>query len=550
MMERLKDVLNEILLFEKTACPFRRNFTVALPPGAGTPVIYRPWRPRERAKLEQQSASMGLNEQPAHDVPAKGGSHEKEAGFEVLQVRRTRPIIEFDPNFKLPPVEASPGVSELRSNFEPSPIPNMPAIPKSIKPEHDTCGISTLHSSQTLDPLQSGPVSVLPDSAQEKCKDAAPESVSRSASFESGDIPHDEGYDTSGTAESELVKDVQAADEVYTMAHFPAARSQILQQPGDGLRASRSVTAPPQLTLVASPPSKRTRATVMEINTTWKTLPTSNLERSISIESKASIHSEADSFDSFHSVLSWHSPIEDASPTVTSTAATDMFPVPHENIIVPVRSRHAREVSELTAMPDTPKAWQDLPTICGAWPTEPADPQEVGSSDLLHDIDPEHFKLADVTQRDGTQTNLATLPPHLRSRATTPDVPRRRALSPLPPAANIVAPRKRKPRHLRTSRHLPTAIIQKTYEILVSPPSHLVKLMMEWAARIARDGLWGYSEYPYEHEGNDDLNGRYSDSHLDDYGISIEPLPSRTSSFGKDRRRSRFMKSGESWEMD
>lgn len=67
-----------------------------------------------------------------------------------------------------------------------------------------------------------------------------------------------------------------------------------------------------------------------------------------------------------------------------------------------------------------------------------------------------------------------------------------RALSPLPPAANFFAPPPPRPApqsRLAAVRGLPATIFQKTIELLLGPPSYLVKLMLKVAAKIAA-GQW------------------------------------------------------------
>ena len=54
-IEEFKLVLEKILKYEKTPCPFKRGFTVDLPEPPETPVRLRPWRPRERVSLPSSS---------------------------------------------------------------------------------------------------------------------------------------------------------------------------------------------------------------------------------------------------------------------------------------------------------------------------------------------------------------------------------------------------------------------------------------------------------------------------------------------------------------
>ncbi|KAJ4417215.1 hypothetical protein N0V85_001951 [Neurospora sp. IMI 360204] len=78
----------------------------------------------------------------------------------------------------------------------------------------------------------------------------------------------------------------------------------------------------------------------------------------------------------------------------------------------------------------------------------------------------------------------------IRGRATTSSSisPSRRALSPLPRVADLFAPRRRAPSvsssKLEVVRKLPMAVINKSFEILMAPPTHLMSLMLTVAARI------------------------------------------------------------------
>ena len=91
-----------------------------------------------------------------------------------------------------------------------------------------------------------------------------------------------------------------------------------------------------------------------------------------------------------------------------------------------------------------------------------------------------------------------------------------RALSPLPPAANLFSPSRSRDHRLQTARHLPTAIAQKTWEILMSPPSHLVTLILQVAAKVA-----------YRLQGGQTWDGEpdtdyWSEDDEDDYGMPVK----------------------------
>jgi len=222
-----------------------------------------------------------------------------------------------------------------------------------------------------------------------------------------------------------------------------------------------------------------------------------------------------------------------------------MFPYPHDNISIPKRPARNRETSEATITPvsstaETPGVWESSQAVleeAGELSTPPPRTPTL-VDDIEDNLDEEHFE-------------ICTPPPkeQLRHRPTTGSNSRRRTLSPLPPAANIFSPKHRRPRHLQTARHLPTAILQKTCEILLSPPSHLLHLMLDIAAKIGA-GEWRGMVYGFG-EGGEQVVGRwdYEDGELlgdawdeDDYGISLATQQPR-------HRENRAAEKG-GWEVD
>jgi len=264
------------------------------------------------------------------------------------------------------------------------------------------------------------------------------------------------------------------------------------------LQSSRSVTAPPVLSLITSPPSKHR---------------TNSPLRCSSVESHSDFSS---SVDSFHSVQSWHSPLAPPSPPASGPPSpSSSYPYPHDNIVLRKRPNHTRDTSEITVTPETPRIW-DL--------AERANPESTSRSSSPHPQTP--TLSTDIGEKsDEEQFEVLTPPtvrPSIRHRATTSSNSRRRALSPLPPAVNLFSPPRRRTHRLQTARHLPTAIIQKTCEILLSPPSHLFHLMISIASKIAagewRGVLSGHGESVHW-----DFEDEYSGegSFEDDYGISL-----------------------------
>jgi hypothetical protein len=419
--EGLKEVLSQVLLFEKTSCPFKRSFTVELPEAPTTPVKRRPWRPvhTPKSQMEETQLPGALLENENRD-------------------------------------EDSPAVSD-------------------------------------------------------------------------DNVDH-QGMDS----DSDATDDTNATPRnIFHRSVLPPLVDQGMVNESRIGRTVRSVTAPPQLTIITSSPSKDDRTM-------------SPLSRSRSIESVSSDYSS--SVDSFHTVQSWHSPITPLppSPPESNPASPTTYPYPHDNISLPKRPIHTREISEITITPESPRVWeitQDSSTESVIRVSEqhsmPPPRTPTKDNDFEDNLDEEFFEIAPPPSQQ-----------QIRHRPTTGSNSRRRALSPLLPAANIFSPSRQRPRRLQTARHLPTAIIQKTCEILLSPPSHLLHLMLNIAAKIAA-GEWRGMVFGFS-EGGEKIVGEwdYDDSELigdswdeDDYGVSLGRKHSSNSNAAHERV-------GRSWEVD
>ncbi|MCJ1391956.1 hypothetical protein MMC18_004823 [Xylographa bjoerkii] len=288
-----------------------------------------------------------------------------------------------------------------------------------------------------------------------------------------------------------------------------------------GLSGARSVTAPPQLIIKPIPPSS-----TMDL-----------LSRTISQDSDtASIASSVESFHSFHS---FHSPI---TPLPPSPPYSDP-PSPPQRIdfdlgIEVGRSRqHKRDASELTVTAESFGISEN--------PSTPTWPQSDGPSTP---VDPETPALTN----DGASPSDALWPEVVTPSPRTALRRRRRALSPLPPLANLYSPQARLSGH-----HLTTAILQKTCSLLLGPPIQLVALMLNIAERIARGAFYASSvtigEPGQGIPGTGDKSDTESEDNEvwaeDDYGISLRELPSRTSR-PRDTGGSNERDVGGSWEID
>ena len=230
------------------------------------------------------------------------------------------------------------------------------------------------------------------------------------------------------------------------------------------LNETRAVTAPLQLTLHTATPSK------------------TNSERSVLDVETASISS---SDDSFHSFRSFHSPPSPLPPSPPHSNPPSPLHCEDLNMGIDVaRSRqHKTDTSELTITAESfgssdvkaPSTWSDLE--CSATPILPRTPSLTNdAASQSSEVSPDVYTPAPLT--------------HIRRWHTQSH---NRDQSPLPPPANLYSPR-----HRVSGNHLTTAILQKTYSMLLGPPIQLVALMLNIAAKIT-NGALGYSST--EHNG-------------------------------------------------
>jgi hypothetical protein len=428
--EEFRAVLAQVLQFEKTACPFTRNFVVELPE---LPEIQkRPWKPVERPKTAISTTTI---------------SSQKESGITIRKRATTM--------------------------------------------------------------------------ADEKLSSEADNDAG--VSFSLGDTT----ATTQGLAppSTEIVP-----------AQADSGRS------SPNLAARRNVSCPPHLNILPTTPPRTGKRREPNLEDTADRTPSPD--------------DYSSSVDSFHSVQSWHSPITPLPPSPPQSTPTSptTFPYPHEHISFAKQPVDTRPVSasELTATPDTPRVW-DVMRDSGTLSTTASEAQQ--ETDKANE---EEYTLANEPPTSAdllpSQANLSPPPTDttLRPLRRRPIPSRIRSLSPLPPTEVLIASPKasrRRPRHLQTRRHLPTAILQKTCEILLSPPSHLLRLMLEIAARIRR-GEWRELFYDYGDEDDGELVTGVVDEDWeeDDFGVKLSPKSSLKR--GPDTSSATQADVGGSWEVD
>ncbi|KAI0150657.1 inheritance of peroxisomes protein 1-domain-containing protein [Xylariaceae sp. FL1272] len=241
--------------------------------------------------------------------------------------------------------------------------------------------------------------------------------------------------------------------------------------------AGRSFTAPPQLTLVTSPPSKSSRE---------RHLPREPPSSDPSQPYAAGNDSPSTSTASFHTIQSWHSPITPLPPSPPSSRpespAMDDFMFAQDDF-ASISSSQSQDDSDCNR---TPRAQVSV------------EKNSISLVESLGSTESTPTRLHSFIDKVPEQINHTPRSSALEERFSFRRRPRpsnlsisHRALSPLPPAANLFTPppRQTPQSRLATVRRLPVAIVQKTVEILLSPPSHLVNLMLKVASKIVA-GEW------------------------------------------------------------
>ncbi|KAF7876549.1 hypothetical protein EAF04_001638 [Stromatinia cepivora] len=481
-VEEFKRTLAQVLLYEKTPCPFQRTFSIDLPIVPQIPAMQKPWRPVQRSSSR---------------IPLPRGD--------------LYPIASKSTSLTL----SSPKLSRIRTRSS-SPL-QTPALHQSsscptetctsdLQPQEETPEASSARSTNLIvqSPIRS-PQSHSAESHQTEHGCCPSESVILA-------LPHlefDEGDNSDAT------DDTNVTPKNPVQSSYPQSPLESLQH------CSRSITAPPVLSLITSPPSKRrNRSPVRKIAVGD---PESELSSSV---------------ESLHSTQSWHSPLDvPPSPPLSSPPSPTTFPYPHDNIILPKKVRPTRTLSQLNVIPEVHGVWQ-TPSLINASPRSLSPAPRTPT--LISDGGKSEDEASEI---------ITPSPPRLRNCGTRNSNSSIRTLSPLPSAVNLFSPPPGS-RRLQTARHLPTAIIQKTCEILLSPPSHLLHIMMNIASKIAagewRGVLLGEGEAVHWDFTEDEYHGETWTE--DDFGFRLTPTPSRRRVSSSESKNSTA--SGESWEVD
>ncbi|KAI6755941.1 hypothetical protein HG531_005047 [Fusarium graminearum] len=481
--EELREVLDKILQFEKTECPFKRTFTVDLP--EQVPVTILPWTPRAQPTMPDDAA-----------VPSTSSRRSSFAG------RATTPTPLSDKlpmDFPSSPLVGRP--TRAASCVVPSNISIYEEYGMHLDPLQPTGGNNTSESSTR-------PLDVVPERPAEHISSypflsSLPESYS-SPSFASDSGAHHDGssvFSTSPT-QSDLFYDDKISHDAAT------------------LNVNSGQDYDCSFCIKRSGHKKRVR----------------NVKETFGTPTNQPRLQRRDSEESFHSVESWHSsgaPLHPSPPTSQAESAVDAKYESNETDTLSVERCKRDKSSRSRGSSPMPCAWESDPD---------SDDSESSSESAKAAIK----DTIDVETKTPSSTATPPQRPFItRHRATTSSLSvRRRALSPLPPAANLFTPAstmERRPykSRLETVKNLPMAIIAKTCEMIMGPPSSLIRLILRVAARIA-SGQWRGLVYGYGEDGEEiPVQWDYSEGEFSDWSDDENYQHDHRSGQGKRHSRHR-----------
>ncbi|KAF5702411.1 hypothetical protein FGLOB1_9608 [Fusarium globosum] len=515
--EELREVLDKILQFEKTECPFKRTFTVDLP--EQVPVTILPWTPRAQPMIPSDEAT------PASSTDSRRSS---------FVGRASTP---------------TPSIPRQPRDIPTSPIPTRPesaasnVVPSNIS-LYEEYGMN-------LDPLQplgtgnagTGPLEAVPERPGEQ---SSPDML--------------ESHDRSSVLSSSPTEDDSSMYQLHEGSGNRGGNMKARLRRRTGNFTTRSATMPPRMmpTLDKSGPSASTsrEPLLRSVSETTRTSTgrtadtTSSPQKKNKGDVKASRSPQKkvnaqqprllrrDSEESFHSVESWHSsgvPQHPSPPTSQAESSMEANNDPYEAGRLSAgkrnKSSHSRGSSPM------PCAWES-----DSDDSETSDESSSSDADSVRELKNDAFPKLDT----GPSTTPMTAPqrPFVpRHRATTGSISvRQRALSPLPPAANLFTPAstmERRPYRskLETVKNLPMAIIAKTYEMILGPPSSLIRLILKVAAKIA-SGQWRGLVYGYGEDGEEiPVQWDYSEGEFSDWSDDEHDQHDRSHKQGKREHR-------------
>lgn len=453
---QFKDILEKVLLFEKTQCPFQRAFTVELPDAPE--VKQKPWTPVASQSTTCSNSSKLLSVLNHETTALLGPEHRGDIVTSSNQQLATCPNSAACVTSKLGEMSCTTSAK----TYEPEEGDN------EHKPGSGASDMVTLSvpcSAVVLESRGKGQPGGQQRSAQlvesrSPISHRESQHVVHSAPRQISPATHhlQQGQDASFppiTTESNDPRLVDAyPSTVLSDVHEGMGSHEDLQRPKLryflGYRGGRSFTSPPQLALTASPPSK-------SMKSLHATQDTDSADTLSGGESSESFHSASSSLES------------DILSVPASHTSAQVYPM------IPGAEDCRYESLEMTSNPS-----------CVADHRRSRSNAE-DEVDTLRDLEPEPSTIGSALDKHVDSTRRRPLRKHCSMPLdidTTRELPVGHGKPPVDlKLSDSVGGR------LVTLRSLPLAIVTKTYNILIGPPSHLVALMLRIAARICA-GEW------------------------------------------------------------
>ncbi|KAL2210532.1 hypothetical protein CC79DRAFT_514510 [Sarocladium strictum] len=502
----LRIVFDNVLQFEKTPCPFERPFTVSIPKQPSEPMKRRSWAPAPQLSSIDFSKVIEVPALPARILDKQPRS-----------MRKPKPKQRADREAVQPLSQGSDFVGKVSEDCEddtknissPGPMSSLAQglqDCEAVKLVEEDRGCSASLVGKFCDDQVHSELDLNATSIQSAISPGIctglEDSDSPTLPVQSTEIT---GVVTPCAGMSTAHKDVPA-DSIEGSGTIDGGLKAKLRRRHTGFGSLRSAPSAPQLTLIASPPSKRT----------------SNLVATAGQDAYEDVGgtSSTCSSESFHSTQSWLSPITPLPPSprmVQSEDDKDMFPYPHNHIALP--ADYCASTGGLQT-PGSTCSDSGMFSACGSLdrtPTRSQPRRHVG----LNGAQQGSHNSDELTQTTSASQFLESVTSDRAfTTASERTVVRRRALSPLPPAANMFYTRNEvvsTTRNLRASLiALPMLLVAKTCGLLLRPPSYLVKLMLVVASRIVA-GEWRGTAVGRGPMGEDiPVHWDYSDSEMDE----------------------------------
>lgn len=567
----LREVLDKILQFEKTPCPFERSFTVELPETPKTPIKKRTWTPPARTVSMNWPPGAPVTPPPEFASRTRfynpGARRFSDFGVDTTKIGLTPAAspqkavqrVHDEADKADPPSErerrdvSSVMCGPLPEESEPL-SPPLTAVPLSIAqitgaPSSNThksptamqaIGLAEPVTLPTLDGRRTAEIPVKKREPIWITKKTSPHAtrkpLEKRSAIAHAVTPRADTCTASHQTDLRPTLSPEGEDsEISPLASTICAPIQrdppneieanggALEGSGQ-LRVRRTRLAAFASRRAATAPALRLRtSSTSTLNSAKEQAQEPQSEEPTSVEPSSPAESSAESLDSFHSLESWHEPL---SPPAASPmfSPSRMYPYPHENIpmtlnrgqtsgfsITPTVSGWDRNsvgavVGSGCHTPDTPftEIHEEDRSPNAETKTSPGHSEEQGHRTTA--IPPIALKAlpeedtSGPTDADSISTSWSSAASHtssntpIRHRAATTSVTishrSPRGLSPLPPAANLLnTSNNRTASAVRAIRRIPSSIFNTTCEILISPPAHLISLMLKVAARITA-GEW------------------------------------------------------------